>query len=127
MAFENADGLEHLRLGPAQIAFGGSRARHDHFGFRVEIRRLDELAAFATELRDLAARAIASNAFYEPAFMAASAPAFGRDVLAGLVWRRAAPARLIGFFPVAIERRRYGLSIPMLVGGRIRMVRSARR
>ena len=85
-------------------------------GFRVEIRRLDELAAFATELRDLAARAIASNAFYEPAFMAASAPVFGRDVLAGLVWRRAAPARLIGFFPVAIERRRYGLSIPMLVG-----------
>ncbi len=84
-------------------------------GFRVEIRRLDELAAFATELRDLAARAIASNAFYEPAFMAASAPVFGRDVLAGLVWRRAAPARLIGFFPVAIERRRYGLSIPMLV------------
>ena len=85
-------------------------------GFRVEIRRLDELAAFATELRDLAARAIAPNAFYEPAFMAASAPVFGRDVLAGLVWRRAAPARLIGFFPVAIERRRYGLNMPMLVG-----------
>jgi CelD/BcsL family acetyltransferase involved in cellulose biosynthesis len=85
-------------------------------GYRVEIRRLDELAAFADELRDLAARTIAPNAFYEPAFMAASAPVFGRDVLAGLVWRRAAPARLIGFFPVAIERRRYGLKIPMLVG-----------
>ncbi len=85
-------------------------------GFRVEIRRLDELAAFASELRDLAARALAPNAFYEPAFIAASAPVFGRDVLAGLVWRRAAPMRLIGFFPVAIERRRYGLNIPMLVG-----------
>jgi len=85
-------------------------------GFRVEIRRLDELAAFASELRELTARAIAPNAFYEPAFMAASAPLFGCDVLAGLVWRRATPARLIGFFPVAIERRRYGLRIPMLVG-----------
>ena len=82
----------------------------------MEIRRLDELAAFAAELRDLTARAIAPNAFYEPAFMAASAPVFGRDVLAGLVWRRATPARLIGFFPVAIERRRYGLKMPMLVG-----------
>jgi len=85
-------------------------------GFRVEIRRLDELAAFATELRDLTARALAPNAFYEPAFISAAAPVFGRDVLAGLVWRRAAPMRLIGFFPVAIERRRYGLNIPMLVG-----------
>jgi CelD/BcsL family acetyltransferase involved in cellulose biosynthesis len=85
-------------------------------GFRVEIRRLDELAAFASELRDLTDRALAPNAFYEPAFIAASAPVFGRDVLAGLVWRRAAPRRLIGFFPVAIERRRYGLNIPMLVG-----------
>ena len=54
--------------------------------------------------------------FYEPAFMAASAPVFGRDVMAGLVWRRGMPARLIGFFPVAIERRRYGLKIPVLVG-----------
>ena len=36
--------------------------------------------------------------------------------MAGLVWRRAMPQRLIGFFPVAIERRRYGLKMPMLVG-----------
>jgi CelD/BcsL family acetyltransferase involved in cellulose biosynthesis len=85
-------------------------------GFRVELRRLDELAAFASELRDLTARAIAPNAFYEPGFMAASAPVFGRDVMAGLVWRRAMPRQLTGFFPVAIERRRYGLKMPMLVG-----------
>jgi CelD/BcsL family acetyltransferase involved in cellulose biosynthesis len=85
-------------------------------GFRVELRRLDELAAFAAELRDLAARAVAPNVFYEPSFMAASAPVFGRDVMAGLVWRRATPARLIGFFPVAIEQRRYGLRMPVLVG-----------
>lgn len=85
-------------------------------GFRVELRRLDELAAFAPELRDLTARAIAPNVFYEPSFMAASAPVFGRDVMAGLVWRRAMPRQLIGFFPVAIERRRYGLRMPMLIG-----------
>jgi len=85
-------------------------------GFRVELKRLDELAAFADELRDLTARAIAPNVFYEPSFMAASAPVFGRDVMAGLVWRRAMPRQLIGFFPVAIERRRYGLKMPMLVG-----------
>jgi hypothetical protein len=85
-------------------------------GFRVEIRRLDELAAFAPELHDLATRSLAPNVFYEPAFMAASAPVFGRDVLAGLVWRRAMPRQLTGFFPVAIERRRYGLKLPVLVG-----------
>ena len=85
-------------------------------GFRVELRRLDELAAFAPDLRELASRALAPNAFYEPSFIAASAPVFGRDVLAGLVWRRAMPRQLTGFFPVAIERRRYGLKIPVLVG-----------
>ena len=85
-------------------------------GYRVELRRLEELAAFASDLRELTARALAPNAFYEPSFMAASAPVFGRDVMAGLVWRRGAPARLIGFFPVAIERRRYGIKIPVLVG-----------
>ena len=84
--------------------------------FRVELRRLDELAAFASELRELSARALAPNVFYEPSFIAASAPVFGRDVMAGLVWRRGTPARLIGFFPVAIERRRYGIKMPVLVG-----------
>ena len=82
----------------------------------VEVRRLDELAAFADELRALAAQALMPNVFYEPAFMAASAPVFGRDVMAGLVWRRGAPQQLIGFFPVAIERLRYGVPVPVLVG-----------
>jgi hypothetical protein len=85
-------------------------------GFRVELRRLDELAAFAPELHDLTVRALAPNVFYEHAFMAASAPVFGRGVMAGLVWRRAMPRQLTGFFPVAIELRRYGLRMPMLVG-----------
>ena len=31
---ETADGLEHLRLGPAQLAFGDSRARHDRIRFQ---------------------------------------------------------------------------------------------
>lgn len=85
-------------------------------GFRVELKRLDELAAFASDVRDLAARAADPNVFYEPAFMAASAPVFGRDVLAGLVWHRAAPQRLIGFFPVEVQRFRYGVPMSVLVG-----------
>src|SRR5262245_3985756 len=48
--------------------------------------------------------------------MAASAPVFGREVMAGLVWRRAMPRHLAGFFPVALEHRRYGLKLPMLIG-----------
>ena len=82
----------------------------------VELRSLSELASFAGELRDLAGRALAPNVFYEPAFAAAAAPAFGRDVIAGLVWRRGASARLIGFFPFKIERRRYGAALPVAVG-----------
>jgi hypothetical protein len=45
--------------------------------------------------------------------MAASAPVFGGDALAGLV---RSGSRLIGFFPVRIERRRYGLTWPVLTG-----------
>jgi CelD/BcsL family acetyltransferase involved in cellulose biosynthesis len=82
-------------------------------GIHVELRRLSELAAFAGDLRALIERARAPNVFYEPAFMAASAPVFGRDALVGLVW---GGARLIGFFPVTIERRRYGLTLPVLTG-----------
>ena len=84
-------------------------------GYRVELRRLDELAALAGDLRDLAARALAPNVFYEPAFMSAAAPVFGRDVMAGLVWgtgRR----QLIGCFPITVERFRYGVPMSVLVG-----------
>jgi CelD/BcsL family acetyltransferase involved in cellulose biosynthesis len=84
-------------------------------GCKVELRRLDELAAFAGDVRTLATRALSPNVFYEPAFMAAAAPVFGRGVMAGLVWQRAS-GRLIGFFPIAIERRRYGLPMPILMG-----------
>ncbi len=33
-----------------------------------------------------------------------------------LVWSRGAPARLVGFFPGRIERRRYGVPLPVLTG-----------
>ena len=48
--------------------------------------------------------------------MMAAAPVFGHDVLAGLVWRRGTPMRLVGFFPVRISRRRYGLPLPVAIG-----------
>lgn len=85
-------------------------------GFSVEMRGLDDLAVFADALRALHGRVLAPNVFYEPAFMAAALPVFGHDVVAGLVWHRAMPKRLAGFFPVAIARRRYGLTLPVLTG-----------
>jgi hypothetical protein len=84
-------------------------------GFRVEMKRIDELASFASDVRDLAGRAAAPNVFYEPAFISAAAPVLGHDVMAGLVWHRAAPHRLIGFFPVTVESFRYGVPISVLV------------
>ena len=60
-------------------------------GFSVECRRLAELAPFADDLRALAARALAPNVFYEPAFMAAAAPVFGRDVAPAWCGRAARP------------------------------------
>ncbi|HEY6259041.1 MAG TPA: GNAT family N-acetyltransferase [Xanthobacteraceae bacterium] len=84
--------------------------------FRIEWRPLAELAPHAAPWRALAGRALEPNVFYEPAFALAAAPVFGRDVSAGLVWSRAAPAQLLGFFPARIERRRYGVALPVLVG-----------
>ena len=84
--------------------------------FRVEWRPLAELAPIAEEWRALAARALEPNVFYEPAFALAAAPVFGRDVGAGLVWSAAYARRLVGVFPARIERRRYGIALPVLVG-----------
>jgi CelD/BcsL family acetyltransferase involved in cellulose biosynthesis len=83
--------------------------------FRTEWRPLAGLAEIVPDWRALAARALAPNVFYEPAFALAAAPVFGRDVGAGLVWSRAT-RRLMGFFPARIERRRYGILWPVLVG-----------
>jgi hypothetical protein len=83
---------------------------------RVEWRPLAALGSIAAEWRALAARALEPNVFYEPAFALAAAPVFGRDIGAGLVWTRTVPPRLIGFFPARVERRRYGVPLPVLVG-----------
>ena len=45
----------------------------------------------ASEWRDLAARALEPNVFYDPAFALAAAPVFGADAGAVLVWSKAAP------------------------------------
>jgi len=82
----------------------------------IEWRPLAELASIAPEWRTLADRALAPNIFYEPAFALATAPVFGRDVGAGLIWSRGTAPRLVGLFPARIERHRYGLPWPVMVG-----------
>jgi len=74
---------------------------------RVEWRPLAALAEMRAEWRDLVARALEPNVFYDPAFALPAARVFGADVGAVLVWSKGAP-RLIGLFPVRVERR-YGV------------------
>jgi CelD/BcsL family acetyltransferase involved in cellulose biosynthesis len=82
----------------------------------VEWRNLSELESIADEWRELAARALEPNVFYEPAFAREAAKIFGRDAGALLVWSGTSPRKLLGFFPGRIEPRRYGLKLPVLVG-----------
>ena len=82
----------------------------------VEWRYLSELEPIADEWRELAARALEPNVFYEPAFALPAAKIFGRDAGALLVWSGTSPRKLLGFFPGRIEPRRYGLKLPVLVG-----------
>ncbi len=84
--------------------------------FTVEWRGLAQLEPIAQAWRELAARALEPNVFYEPAFALAAASVFGRDAGAVLVWSGMSPRRLLGFFPARIETRRYGLKLPVLVG-----------
>jgi CelD/BcsL family acetyltransferase involved in cellulose biosynthesis len=84
--------------------------------FAVEWRDFAKLAPIAGEWRALAARALEPNVFYEPAFALAAARVFGHDAGAILVWSGAEPRRLLGFFPARIEKRRYGVNLPILVG-----------
>ncbi|HEX6094063.1 MAG TPA: GNAT family N-acetyltransferase, partial [Dongiaceae bacterium] len=84
--------------------------------FRIEWRPLADMGAVAAEWQMLASAALEPNVFYEPAFALASARVFGNNVGAGLVWSRTTPARLLGFFPARIERRRYGIPLPVLTG-----------
>lgn len=82
----------------------------------VEWRYLSELEPIADEWRELAARALEPNVFYEPAFALPAAKIFGRGAGALLVWSGTSPRKLLGFFPARIEPRRYGLKLPVLVG-----------
>jgi CelD/BcsL family acetyltransferase involved in cellulose biosynthesis len=82
----------------------------------VEWRNLSELEQIADEWRELAARVLEPNIFYEPAFALEAAKIFGRDAGALLVWSGTSPRKLLGFFPGRIEPRRYGLKLPVLVG-----------
>lgn len=74
----------------------------------AEWRPLAALAEIRGEWHELAARALEPNVFYDPAFALAAAPVFGADVGAVLAWSKTAPQRLIGLFPLRIERR-YGV------------------
>jgi CelD/BcsL family acetyltransferase involved in cellulose biosynthesis len=89
--------------------------RYSSMNFNVELQPLAELASLTAEWRLLAACALEPNVFYEPSFALAAAPWLGRDVQVGLVWSRA-PRRLVGLFPVRIERRRYGVPFAVTVG-----------
>jgi CelD/BcsL family acetyltransferase involved in cellulose biosynthesis len=75
---------------------------------RAEWKSLATLGDVRREWRELAARALEPNVFYDPAFALAAAPVFGADAGAVLVWSKVSAQRLIGFFPARIERR-YGV------------------
>jgi CelD/BcsL family acetyltransferase involved in cellulose biosynthesis len=87
-----------------------------HSLLRTEWRPLADLAPIAAEWRELAARALEPNVFYEPAFALAAAAVFGADAGAVLVWSRGAAPQLLGLFPARVEPRRYGVKLPVLVG-----------
>lgn len=81
----------------------------------VEWRPFDSLQDVIKPWKVLAGRALERNIFYEPAFALAAAPVFGRDAGALLVWAGTDRRKLLGLFAARIERRRYGLPMPVLV------------
>ena len=81
----------------------------------TEWRPLAGLAAIADEWRALARRAAEPNVFYEPDFALAAAVVLAPDAGAVLV-HGPEPRRLIGLFPCRIERARYAIRLPLLVG-----------
>jgi len=101
-------------IGRARRAMLADRYAED--SLKLEWRELADLLPIAREWRELAARALEPNVFYEPAFALAAAPVFARDAGAVLVWSQGDPRRLVGFFPARIERRRYGVKLPIFVG-----------
>jgi CelD/BcsL family acetyltransferase involved in cellulose biosynthesis len=82
----------------------------------VEWRNLSDLEPIVDEWRELAARALEPNVFYEPTFALEAAKIFGGDAGALLVWSGTSPRKLLGLFPGRMEPRRYGLKLPVQVG-----------
>ena len=95
-----------------------TRARHDRIrSFRVEWRPLAELGADRRRMAGAGGRARSSPT--------CSTNRPSRSRRAGVRTRASAPgwsgraarrARLLGFFPARIERRRYGIPLPVLTG-----------
>ena len=109
----------HVLDTAAAIASARRAALADRYAadsFIVEWLDLTQLNAIADDWRDLAARTLVPNAFYEPAFALAATPAFGHGAGALLVWSGSLPRKLFGLFPARIVKRRYGLKLPLLVG-----------
>jgi CelD/BcsL family acetyltransferase involved in cellulose biosynthesis len=100
----------------ASVRRASAADRYADQAFTVECRPLASLQPIAEAWRDLAVHAAEPNVFYEPAFALAAAPILGSDVVVGLVWSDSLPRQLVGFFPVRIDRRRYGVPIPVLTG-----------
>jgi CelD/BcsL family acetyltransferase involved in cellulose biosynthesis len=106
---------------PTSLAIARARRaavadRYAASSFATEWRTLPDLRTIVSELRELAARTLEPNIFYEPDFVLEAANVFGHDAGAVLVWSGTSPRKLLGFFPARIEPQRYGLSLPVLVG-----------
>ncbi len=117
----SADQPPAVALDSAASAIASARRavladRYAANSFAVEWRDLTQLAPIVDEWRALAARSLEPNVFYEPAFALAAASVFGRHAGAMLVWSGTEPRRLLGFFPARVEKRRYGIGLPVLVG-----------
>lgn len=82
----------------------------------AEWRPLGGLTSIIDAWRTLAMHALEPNVFYDPAFALNALPVFGHDAGAVLVWSTTSPRRLLGLFPARIERRRYGVPMPVLSG-----------
>jgi len=108
--------LEHTASAIASARRAAAADRYAADALTVEWRAFGALESIVDEWRELAARALEANVFYEPDFALAAAAVFGRDAGAVLVWSGDDPRRLLGLFPARIETRRYGLKLPLLVG-----------
>ena len=108
-------GFESATAAIASVRRAAAADRTSAMSFDIELRPLAELWPLAEQWRRLAAHAIEPNVFYEPSFALAAAPLLGTDVRCGLVWSQTS-RQLVGLFPVRIDRRRYGVPFPVMVG-----------